>query len=363
MDTKTNTALRFAGDEAAASGAHARDLGPFARVWRRLIRAYAYHVIVHITDRCNLRCKTCFVEFGRHDLTVEQAALLGRKLGRIPSLDIGGGEPFLHPELVEICKQFRFGTVTIPTNGQFADRVVDKVRELVACFPGAVTIAVSIDGFEETNDAIRGPGSFKKALETYHRLREIPDLTVKVNTVVTDRNIDELIAFVRYVRGLAPDYHSLLLLRGDPLAPEEVRLPDAAALRRCTPELFKILRTYNYGHRWNLLARYLKANYQEYMWRVSLRLIEEKRAVFQCKAPHYSKVIYADGAASMCELKPTLANLIDEDVGVAEARFRDHLDAFEAEHGRCYCTHNCNMAENIMTHPRSVVRIILGMLR
>ncbi|MBP8130298.1 MAG: radical SAM protein [Candidatus Hydrogenedentes bacterium] len=362
MDTKTNPVLRLAGDEAAAPVAQARQLGPFERLWQRLIRSYVYHVIVHITDRCNLRCKTCFVEFGRNDLTVEQAALLARKLGHIPSLDIGGGEPFLHPRIIEICKQFRFGTVTIPTNGQFADRVVNKARELVAAFPRAVTLAVSIDGFEETNDAVRGPGSFKKALETYRRLREIPDLTVKVNTVVTNRNIDELAAFVRYVRGLAPDYHSLLLLRGDPLAPEEVHLPDATALRLCTPELFRTLRTYTYGNRWNVFARYLKANYQEYMWRVSLRLIEEKRAVFQCKAPHYSKVIYADGTASMCELKPRLANLIGEDADVAEARFRANLDAFEAEHGYCYCTHNCNMAENIMTHPLSVVKIILGIL-
>ena len=330
------------------------------RSWNACTRPFLYHVIVHVTDRCNLRCKTCFVAFDRNDLSVEQAALLGRKLGYIPALDIGGGEPFLNKDLLEVVAQFRFGTVTIPTNGQLRKRVVPVVRALCEAYPKRVTIALSVDGLQETNDAIRGPGTFAKAMETYTELRQIPGLTLKVNTVITNRNLHEAVKMAEYVRGLKPDYHSLLLLRGEPLAPEEVELPAVDALREITPALLRIARSYNYGHKYNIVLRWLKGNYQEYMWNVQLRMLSERRAPFQCRAPWLNKVVYADGQTSMCELKPRLANLLEDDPAEVDLKLRDHLADFEREHGRCYCTHNCHMSENIAMHPASVVRVLTG---
>jgi MoaA/NifB/PqqE/SkfB family radical SAM enzyme len=326
-----------------------------------LLRPRLQHVIVHVTDRCNLRCKTCFIEFGRKDLSVDEASILGEKLGYIPALDLGGGEPFLHRDLANLCRQFRFGSVTIPTNGQFKDRVIARVNELVADYPGRVTIALSLDGLPETNDQIRGPGTFEKAIDTLHALREIPKLCLKVNTVVNNRNLDELLEFVEYVRKIGPDYHSLLLLRGDPLAPEEVELPPVDRLRAITPALFKALQAYDYGHPYNPILRRLKMNYQRYMWETQLDMIEHGVAPFQCKAPAYNKVVYSDGRTSMCELKPVLGNLLTESTEDVDKKLRGHLQEFEAEHGRCFCTHNCNMSENILTHPPSVAKVILGL--
>lgn len=352
-EVRTRAGLPFAARMRARVGA----------LTQAALRPYLYHVIVHVTDRCNLRCKTCFVSFGHKDLTVDEARVIGAKLGYVPALDIGGGEPFLHRDLLGICRQLRFGTVTIPTNGQFLERVLGQTRALVDAYPGRVTVALSLDGFEAVNDAIRGPGTFAKAIGAYHELRKIPSLIMKVNTVVNNRNLDEMVAFARYVRTLEPDYHSLLLLRGDPLAPEEVELPSAAALRAITPELFKVLRTYKYGHRYNPLLRWLKGNYQEYMWHVQLRIIELQRAPFQCKAPRYNKVVYANGETSMCELKPRLANLLHDAPEKVDRVLCSHLEDFEEQHGCCFCTHNCNMSENIITHPPSVARILFGRTR
>lgn len=337
------------------------------KIWdaslRRLLRPYLYHVIVHVTDRCNLRCKTCFVEFGRKDLSVEEATTLSKKLGYIPSLDIGGGEPFLHRDLPGICRQFRFGTVTIPTNGQFQERVLASVKQLLKEHPGKVTIALSLDGPDDINDAIRGPNTYEKAIATYHALRELDGLTIKVNTVVNNRNADRIVEFARAIRQLNPDYHSLLLLRGDPLAPEEVQLPDMATLRAITPELLAILRSYNFGHKFNYPLRHLKYNYQRYMWNVQLDMIEHQRAPFQCKAPRYNKVVYSDGQTSMCELMPRIDNLLQSTGVEVDRKLRNHLQHHEAENGQCFCTHNCNISENIMTHPASVAKVLLGLSR
>jgi MoaA/NifB/PqqE/SkfB family radical SAM enzyme len=337
--------------------------GPVGALMQKLLRPYLYHVIVHITDRCNLRCKTCFIEFGRKDLSVEEARVLSGKLGYIPALDLGGGEPFLHKDLPGLCREFRFGSVTIPTNGQFQDRVIESVKVLLKEHPGKVTIALSLDGPEEINNAIRGPRTYEKALATYHELRKLDGLTLKVNTVVNNRNADRIVEFVREIRQLNPDYHSLLLLRGDPLAPEEVQLPDMATLRAITPELLAILRTYTFGHRFNFLLRQMKYNYQRYMWNIQLDMIEHQRAPFQCKAPRYNKVVYADGQTSMCELMPRLDNLLESTPEAVDTKLRNHLQDFEAKNGKCFCTHNCNISENIMTHPPSVAKVLLGLSR
>lgn len=325
-----------------------------------LLQPLLQHVIIHVTDRCNLRCKTCFVEFGRKDLSIEEARVLGKKLGYVPALDLGGGEPFLHRDLLGLCRAFRFGTVTIPTNGQFDKRVIEQACALAGAYPRRVTIAISLDGLEATNDRIRGAGTFEKSIATYRALREIPGLTVKVNTVVNNQNIDELLDLMAYVRELAPDYHSLLLLRGDPLAPEEVHLPDIARIRGLTPKIFEVLETYDYGHPYNSILRWLKASYQRYMWYTQLEILEKRRAPFQCKAAAYNKVIYPDGRASMCELKPVLGNLLKQDVREVNTALQNHLGEFEAAHGRCFCTHNCNISESIITHPPSILRVLMG---
>lgn len=357
---------KIAPGSAAARGARRRGIPLPLRIeyaLQPLLRPWLQHVIVHVTDRCNLRCKTCFVEFGRKDLTLDEARVLGGRLGHVAALDLGGGEPFLHRDLLGICRQFRFGSVTIPTNGQFKERVLSQVGALAEAYPGRVTIALSLDGPQAINDAIRGPGTFEKAVETFHALREVPRLNLKVNTVVNNRNLDSLLDFVEEVQALGPDYHSLLLLRGDPLAPEEVELPPIEALRAVTPPLFALLRRYDYGHPRNPVLRRLKANYQRYMWELQLDMVGRGTAPFQCKAPAYNKVVYSDGRTSMCELKPVLGNLLEEDTPQVDRKLRDHLAAFEAEHGKCFCTHNCNMSENIMTHPPSIAKVLLGWVK
>lgn len=329
-------------------------------VTRRLLRPHLNHVIVHVTDRCNLRCKTCFIDFGRKDLSVEEAEVLARKLGHIPALDIGGGEPFLHRDLPGICRALSFGSVTIPTNGQFKERVVSSVEALLREHPGKVTIALSLDGPREINDAVRGEGAFNRALETYHALRALPGLVLKVNTVLCNRNVTGIVDFARQVRELSPDFHSILLLRGEPLAPHEIQLPPLSLIRETTPALFEVLSTYNFGHTRHSPLRLLKSRYQRYMWEAQLRMLEEKAAPFQCKAPKYNKVVYSNGDTSMCELMPRLGNLLHDEAQTIDEKLRRHLAQHERKNGRCFCTHNCNIGENIMTHAPSIAKVIGG---
>lgn len=328
-------------------------------MWKQALQRVLSHVIVHVTDRCDLACDTCFVRKGRRDLTLESARVMASKLGKITWLDIGGGEPFLAPDLVAICRAFDTRVLTVPTNGQRTAAIVETVRRLRDEWSGELTIALSLDGFEPDNDAVRGAGTFQKAVATFEALHNVSSLIVKINTVVCEATFERLVPFMEYVRReLAPDYHSLLLLRGQP-ASEGCVLPPLDALVERTPAILDILQSYTYADR-NPVRRRLKRNYQQFAWHTWLKTIGERKCFVPCKAPYLHKVIYPDGSVSMCELMPPIGNILEEPVEVLDRKMREALAAYEAANGPCFCTHNCNMGENILTDPASMARIIVG---
>jgi len=326
---------------------------------RMLLKRRWQHVILHITDRCDLRCKTCFVHKRGRVMPLETAEVIAKKLNGVCWLDIGGGEPFLHKDIVAICRLFPNAAITIPTNGQRPHAIACTVRELAGVVKKELTLAVSIDGFEPTNDSIRGAGSFNRAMETFRLLRGIPGIALKVSTVVCNANYRELLEFAAFVREHKPDYHSMLLLRGTPDDPA-LALPKIDELKMLTPGLLRILGSYDYGDGGNFVLRILKKRYQRHLWETSLKTLENSRCYIPCKAPWLHKVVYPDGALAMCELMPPVGNLLEEPLPCLEAKMVSALQEHEYAHGPCFCTHNCNLNENIRTHLPSIFSIVTG---
>lgn len=86
-----------------------------------------------------------------------------------------GGEPFLHPEMADIAGDAlsRF-PATILTNGTLlTDRLVGRLAVAAGESRYSLEIRISLDApSEEENDAIRGKGSFGKALAGAIRLEK-----------------------------------------------------------------------------------------------------------------------------------------------------------------------------------------------
>ena len=84
---------------------------------------------------CNLECRHCFIScsphnhsFGFLDLeTVRRALDESVRLG-VKEYYFTGGEPFLHPRMLDILEAtLRIGPATVLTNGTlFTDRIVDR---------------------------------------------------------------------------------------------------------------------------------------------------------------------------------------------------------------------------------------------
>ncbi len=163
------------------------------------VRATPYKVLLSLTDRCNLRCAHCRAWHRRTDeLTPEE---IGRSLASLPDLrwlDVTGGEPTLRPDL-EACVAAMApalqGAVFVhfPTNGWRVDAAAALAAGLRDADPARVVVTVSVDGPEEVHDRLRGrEGSFSRAVETWRRLAELPEIEVYVGTTVTPDNVDAL---------------------------------------------------------------------------------------------------------------------------------------------------------------------------
>lgn len=130
--------------------------------------------------RCNLACHHCFISCHPKNDSFGFLSLDEVKRRLEESLELGvkeyyftGGEPFLNREMVEILiETLRYGPATVLTNGTvFKPEWLERLRAADEASPYSLEIRVSIDGFSpETNDPIRGEGTFRRAMQGVRQL-------------------------------------------------------------------------------------------------------------------------------------------------------------------------------------------------
>ena len=322
-----------------------------------LYRQNLKHLIVHVTNHCNFRCDHCFIDFSpKNDLKLEHYERLGRQSGRLFWMDVGGGEPFLRKDLAEIVASFDTNVVTIPSNGSLPELMMKQLERMHEKSDAKLIVSLSIDGLEATHDAIRNhPGSWAEVWSTFEKLRKYDWLSIKINTVLTRQNQPEILTLMEEVRRRGPEFHSIILLRGDPMNPS-VGLPPLEELRELGPEIFSILETYDYGK--SFVSGHILRNYHRYLWNVSLRTIEQRTQVIPCLAGKAHLVIMGNGDVSSCEMLPAVGNIKDQSLDEIRAgkAFKEQVRSIENK--ECHCTHNCAMFDSIFFNPASVPHLM-----
>lgn len=139
------------------------------------------HLTLMITDSCNLRCHHCLLDCspdpGARHVPKEALIEIITGFARLGGtrLMITGGEPLLHPDWVEIlsfaCRREEFAEVCLQTNATLLSEA--EVDALARLADGRLFLQVSLEGpTAETNDAVRGVGSFDRIVDGLHRLVE-----------------------------------------------------------------------------------------------------------------------------------------------------------------------------------------------
>ncbi len=165
--------------------------------------------VLFVSDRCNLQCKHCCV-FAQKVVTtksyeqIRQELEYSYKLGS-RFVDFEGGEPTMWREgdrdlnsLIRLAKEIGFFSTTITTNA-------------VMPFNGseADSIWVSMDGYGEYHDRVRGKGVFEKLVKN---IEASGHPNVSVNMVISKLNyesVDQSIEFVKnnlYIKSISLNF-------------------------------------------------------------------------------------------------------------------------------------------------------------
>lgn len=141
-------------------------------------------IALHLTERCPLDCLHCLRDPGARpaDLPVETIARVLEQAVRthgVEHISLTGGEPTVHPDLAAVVGVIvRLGLeFHLVTSGVGFERLLAIVDADAAARRALTRVNVSVDGAgSKTHDAIRGVGSYRRAMVAIAacKAREIP---------------------------------------------------------------------------------------------------------------------------------------------------------------------------------------------
>ncbi|MBN1818518.1 MAG: radical SAM protein [Sedimentisphaerales bacterium] len=162
-------------------------------------------VCFYLTNRCNLRCKYCFVidekidkkilsaEFTREETFhfVDEFYALGTRM-----MFLLGGEPLLHRHIGDIVEYIvaKGIVLDVVTNGTLLGEKYEAVKK-------AHAVCVSLDGVGEVNDGLRGEGVYERAMAGLKKAME-HGVRCRIHSVVSRSNLQRFEETAKLAREL-----------------------------------------------------------------------------------------------------------------------------------------------------------------
>jgi MoaA/NifB/PqqE/SkfB family radical SAM enzyme len=328
--------------EATAGITFGRDRGRKLRYIRNFIAGRLIHTTLQILYTCNFRCAIC--DFWQPQyrnaatLSLEHARTISDKLAEIGPqiISIGGGEPLLHPDLVDIVAALaRHHFPVMICNGWYM--TPDIARRLWQA--GIYEVSISVDYADASrHDRQRGmDGAHARALDALrvlNRERIHPRQRVHMISVILEDNLDEIEELIRMCRDMGITYLVTLYsdARGDLSARSVPRDVSQRLLR-------------------------LKSKYPEfvavrgYLARFSSAL--EAGGITTCSAGKQLCNIDSQGQVSLCidRISAPVGNLLTDDAAEIERRL---LVAYRENTCRA-CWTSCRGNIDALRSPRKML--------
>ena len=173
--------------------------------------------LIEVTNNCDLKCPVCYANSGIGEpLSLKKIdemldMYLDSEYGNGEILQISGGEPTTHPDIIEIIKHARdkkIKYVMLNTNGLRIAEDKDFVKEL-SQFVGGFEIYLQFDGFDKkTYQHLRGrplTGIKLKAIENLTKYQIPITLVSTIERGINDKEVGRIVEFginTKYIRGI-----------------------------------------------------------------------------------------------------------------------------------------------------------------
>ena len=155
-------------------------------------------IVFSPTQKCNLKCIGCYANSASDTSATVPYPYVDRVVSEVHDcwgtrfITISGGEPFTYRSedktLLDIYRKYNDMFFLVYTNGTIINE--QTARGLADC--ANVTPAISVEGFEKETDQRRGPGTFRKILETLERLRDV-GVPFGISVTATNKNAELLL--------------------------------------------------------------------------------------------------------------------------------------------------------------------------
>lgn len=177
-----------------------------------------YKLNFSVTYWCQSKCMHCSIWQIRPkgELTLDEIKEFVKQNTYFQWLELTGGEPFLRQDIVEIARTFKENCkglylLTMPTNSLCSyEMEIKKIEEIAKLGIPNVVITVSLDGYRELEDRIRGvPGNYDKAIQMYKGIAELgkryPNLMATFGFTIINANAGQFEKTVEEVRREIPE--------------------------------------------------------------------------------------------------------------------------------------------------------------
>jgi len=325
-------------------------------------------LIFFVTNKCNAKCDFCFYKRNlnkdKKELSLREIEKISRSI-RLFNLSLTGGEPFIRKDLHEVAylfyKNSRVKYLSIPTNGILTDKIVSSTNEtLKRCPKLLLEVSISIHGLHAANDKlILVPGSFKKAMNTYKRLKQLQgsgfkNLRVCFNLLVSEQNYKDLSSIYNYLAKLKPDNIFPILLRDIPRDKKQY----LKAYESLIKHVKKDLENGKYGYKGSLSI----INRRDTLSReLALQTVRKSKQLVPCFAGSLIAVINEIGDVYPCELlNKKLGSLKEHDYDFKKlwSSGKARRIRKEIRKSSCYCTHECFLNLNVFFDKKNLLKLV-----
>ena len=165
-----------------------------------------------VIDICNSKCQMCRIWENKKSVDISpdelRKGLSNPLFSEVRSVGLNGGEPTLRRDLPDLARVLfetlpKLEFLSVITNGyKYKDVIarVGEVGQVAKDHGGALDLMVSLDGYGEVHDLVRGkPGNFERARHVTDFARESPLVDVlRIGCTIIKENVSGLADLLEY---------------------------------------------------------------------------------------------------------------------------------------------------------------------
>ncbi len=337
-----------------------------------------FSLIHFITNKCNAKCKHCFINFDdpkiREELTLKEIKRLTQNLGHsLFNVNLTGGEPFLRKDILEIVLLYFKNTSTksifISTNGMFTEAIKNFIDGFISAKVNSkIMFSISIDNFEIKHDSNRRvKGLFKNAIKTYKMVQsyDAPKIMPNIAITVTSHNYKDVVRLYKHLKKIGVRSVTATIWREEGVVKKidtEIKRGILASYKQLSGLIQKdqfngeMIGFGNHLH--GLLMKSKNMIINEIVQKTYI----SPKFISLCPAASLFGVIYANGDVYPCEiLSRKLGNLKEYKMNFMKlwANQRTQECKKLIRQTKCTCTFECAWSVNVLSNPKFLPSLLL----